>query len=274
MQRNRLGFSSLAFFGLVVVAVAAACSSPSPPPKAPPGLTCPTDPGEATPGPADMHCMGMPVQDVNPASCMNYDASSACGDDGGAPGDDGGAAGDDGGAAGEGGAAGDEGGAGSDGAAAATSECDYGATMFGPGSDGGGPVVVEGDDDDCKYHVSWTSSPICSSTLGVNFTVTVTYLGTDPPVPVTDIPATEGVLVEAFIPKTLDAACDTMFQHFSPTPFSPGHGLLQTSPGVYFGSVIFDQPGEWTLRFHIHEECSDLCANSPHGHAAFHINVP
>jgi hypothetical protein len=266
-EHSGIGFSSVAFFGLVVVTAVAACSSSSPPPKAPPGLTC-SAPGEATPGPADTHCVGQPVQDVNQASCMNYDASSACGDDGGAPGGDGGPAGDDSGA-GDGGGAGDDGGA-----AATANECDYGATMFGPGSDGGGPLVVEGDDDDCKYHVSWTSSPICSSTLGVNFTVTVTYLGTDPPIPVTDIPATEGVLVEAFIPKTLDAACDTMFQHFSPTPFSPGHGLLQTSPGVYFGSVIFDQPGEWTLRFHIHEECSDLCANSPHGHAAFHINVP
>jgi hypothetical protein len=151
--------------------------------------------------------------------------------------------------------------------------------MFGPGSDGGGPVVVEGDDDDCKYHVSWTSTPICqNAVLGVAFTVTVTYLGTNPPVPVTDVPADEGILVEAFIPKTLDAACDIMGEHFSPTPFAPGHGLLQTnpqtSPGVYFGSVIFDQAGEWTLRFHIHEECSDLCDNSPHGHAAFHINVP
>jgi hypothetical protein len=202
---------------------------------------------------------------------MNYDASSACGDDGGAPGNDGGAGGDDGGAPGN-----DGGGSGDDsGAAAAANECDYGATMFGPGADGGGPMVVEGDDDDCKYHVSWTSTPICeSAVLGVAFTVNLTYLGTNPPVPVTNIPATEGILVEAFIPKTLNAACDDMSEHFSPTLFEPGYGLLQTSPGVYFGSVIFDQAGEWTVRFHIHEECSDLCNNSPHGHAAFHINVP
>jgi hypothetical protein len=257
-----------------------------------------------------MHCAGQPVQDTRQASCTDYDASSACGDDGGgaaddsgAPGSDGGGAADDGGAAGtdgggaadgsaatgndggapgnDGGGAADDGGAtgnattggnegggaGDDGAAAAANACDYGATMFGS----------EGDDDDCKYHVSWTSTPICQSTLGVTFTVTVTYLGTG--LPVTNIPANYGVLPEAFIPTSLDASCDDMSTHVSPTifsPGSPGSGLLETTPtsGVYVGSIIFDQPGEWTVRFHIHEECSDLCGNSPHGHAAFHINVP
>jgi hypothetical protein len=158
--------------------------------------------------------------------------------------------------------------------AAAVANCDYGATMFGPGSDGG-PMVVEGDDDDCKYHVSWTSTPICkSSVLGVIFTVTVTYLGTNPPVPVTNLPW--GILPEAYIPTTLNTPCDDATTHASPTQFDPSSGLQQTSStsGVYEGPVIFDESGEWTLRFHIHEECSDLLANSPHGHAAFHITVP
>ncbi len=112
-ERPGIGFSSLAFFGLVVVAAVAACSSPSPPTKPPPGLTC-SDPGEATPGPADTHCVGKPVQRVNPASCDDDAAAAATGDDALASaegGDDGG--GDDGGGAGSS----DEG-------------CDYGATMF------------------------------------------------------------------------------------------------------------------------------------------------
>jgi hypothetical protein len=136
-------------------------------------------------------------------------------------------------------------------------------------------MVVEGDDDDCKYHVSWTSTPICkSSVLGVIFTVTVTYLGTNPPLPVTNLPW--GILPEAYIPTALITPCDDATMHISPTLFAPTSGLQQTSPtsGVYEGPVIFDQSGEWTLRFHIHEECSDLFANSPHGHAAFHITVP
>jgi hypothetical protein len=256
-ERSGIGLSSLAFFGLVVVAAVAACSSPSPPPKLPPGFTC-TDPGEATPGPADTHCVGHPVQIVNDSSCFP-DAGSAGGDDADASSESGGDGG-----AGDDGASGDAGGSASD--------CDYGATMFGPGSDGGGPVVVEGDDDDCKYHVAWTSTPIChSATLPVTFTVTVTNLKTG--LPVTDIPGTEGILPEAFIPTTLDAAC-AMTTHPSPTSFGDAH-LYETNPtsGVYVGQIIFDQAGEWTVRFHIHEECSDDFADSPHGHAAFHVTV-
>ena len=44
--------------------------------------------------------------------------------------------------------------------------------------------------------------------------------------------------------------------------------------GIYQGTVVFNGPGEWTVRFHIHEECADLLPDSPHGHAAFHIDVP
>jgi hypothetical protein len=151
-------------------------------------------------------------------------------------------------------------------------DCDYGATMYAGNATAGQPV--EGDDDDCKYHVSWTSTPICeSSTLGVTFTVTITNLTTG--LPVTDIPASEGILPEAFVPETLDASCDTATEHPSPSPFGSAH-LFQTTPtsGVYVGSVIFDQPGQWTVRFHIHEECSDALDDSPHGHAAFRITVP
>jgi hypothetical protein len=156
---------------------------------------------------------------------------------------------------------------------ASGNDCDYGPTIFGSSVTTDGGLVVEGDDDDCKYHVAWTSSPICSSSsLGATFTVTVTNLATG--LPVTDIPASEGILPEAFVPTSLDAACDTMTTHFSPTLFGDAH-LLQTSPtsGTYVGRIIFDQPGEWTVRFHIHEECSDSLPDSPHGHVAFHITV-
>jgi hypothetical protein len=271
LKRSEIGFSSLAFIGLVVVAAVAACSSPSPPAKPPPGLTC-TDPGEATPGPEDTHCVGQPVQVVNPASCSVDAAAAATGDDAAASAEGGSAEGgaDTGGAEG-----GDNGAAGDDGGAPSSDEdCEYGATMFGgTAASDGGLVVTEGDDDDCKYHVAWTSTPICHSpTLPVTFTVTVTNLTTG--LPVTDIPSTEGILPEAFIPTTLDAACDTMTTHPSPTLFGDAH-LYETSPssGVYVGQIIFDQAGEWTVRFHIHEECSDSLPDSPHGHAAFHLTV-
>ena len=32
---------------------------------------------------------------------------------------------------------------------------------------------AEGDDDDCKYHVSWTATPVCAN-ADVTFTVTIT----------------------------------------------------------------------------------------------------
>jgi hypothetical protein len=239
----------VAFLGLIA---AVGCSSSPQTPAAPPSFTC-SNPGEATPGPADTHCSGRPAQAVHASSCF-VDAATATSTDDAETSTE---AGDD-----------------EAGAPSVDDACDYGATMFGPSSARGddGPVVVEGDDDDCKYHVAWTSEPICqSSTLGVIFTVKVTSLSTG--LPVTDIPATEGILPEAFIPTTLDAACDTMTTHPSPTSFGDAH-LFQTTPGTYVGSIVFDQSGEWTVRFHIHEECSDLLDDSPHGHAAFHVTVP
>lgn len=205
-----------------------------------------------------MHCVGQPAQEVNASSCDPDAASPASGVDADAS---------------SAALSADDGGSG-DGGETSDDECAYGATMFGQGSADGGGAGGEGDDDDCKYHVVWTSSPICpSATIGVIFTVTVTNLTTG--LPVTDLPPAEGILPEAFIPTSLDASCDTMTTHFSPTPFGSAH-LFQTSAtsGTYVGSVVFDQSGEWTVRFHIHEECDDSLADSPHGHAAFHITVP
>jgi hypothetical protein len=147
-------------------------------------------------------------------------------------------------------AGGDDGGAGGG--------CPWGDTMFGH----------EGDDDDCKYHVVWLSTPICENT-NVLFTVTLTNLGDQSPV--TGIPG--GIILEPYIPVSLDASCDNQGSIVSP---SAGQFLVETpaGSGVYQGPVMFTAPGEWTLRFHIHEECADLLPDSPHGHAAFHIDVP
>ncbi len=226
---------------VVVASTGAACSSASPSPGATGPASC-SNPGEATPGPADMHCLGPDggvsvVQTVSETDCHPTAAQIA---EAGGGGDDGG--GDDGGAA--------------------ASGCDYGDTLFGH----------DAYDDDCKYHVTWTSTPICEGNLGVTFTVTVNNNATG--APVTDIPAAEGMIVEAFITPSLDAACDNVAlnNHVSPA----GGPLYQTSStsGVYTGRVVFDAPGLWTVRFHIHEECDDLFDDSPHGHAAFHVTVP
>jgi hypothetical protein len=123
---------------------------------------------------------------------------------------------------------------------------DYGDTMNG----------TEGDDDDCKYHVVYSTTPVCDP-AGATFTVTVTTKA-DPVKPVTGAAAT----LEAFLSDT----------HLSPT-FKPKS--VEKAGGVYdIGPVKFDRPGIWTVRFHFFETCSDTPADSPHGHAAFFINVP
>jgi hypothetical protein len=271
------------------VCLAAACSSSSNPatggpdaspdgvsfdaPVEAPAAMCST-PGMATAGPADTHCGGR-SQQTTQASC--YDDAGAgdgghvphVGGEGGADeggGGDGGsgeAGSSDDGGAGEAGS-GDDGGsseagggdAGNDGGGGGS--CDYGTTMFGH----------EGDDDDCKYHLTWTSSPICEGADGVIFTVAVTSKVDGSAVG--GIP--KGVLPEVFIPKTLDASCDDMASHISPGTAN----LVETAPGsgIYSGPIVFDMPGEWTVRFHIHAECVDQLDTSPHGHAAFHVTVP
>ena len=68
--------------------------------------------------------------------------------------------------------------------------------------------------------------------------------------------------VEAFLDPT----------HPTPSVNITNH---ETSPGKYtVGTVRFDRTGMWTVRFHFYETCSDVPADSPHGHAAFFLNVP
>jgi hypothetical protein len=123
----------------------------------------------------------------------------------------------------------------------------------------------EGDDDDCKYHVSWTSTSICEGAGGVEFTVVATYLGTTKPVTGAHIHP------EVFTTTPGDAACDDMSTHESPSTFEI---LGENPPGTYTGRILFDKPGQWTVRYHLNENCLDVLPNSPHGHAAFHLTVP
>jgi hypothetical protein len=88
----------------------------------------------------------------------------------------------------------------------------------------------------------------------------VTVIGLDPAGPITG----EGVdEIEAFT---------TVGVHVNPdhdTTFKPkGAGVYEVGP------ITFDQSGTWVVRFHIFEDCSDAPADSPHGHAAFYLDVP
>jgi hypothetical protein len=144
--------------------------------------------------------------------------------------------------------------------------CPYGATMYGQ----------EADDDDCKYHVVWTIGALCegdAGTIKVPVTVHVTNK-TDGSAMASD--ANTEVRAEVFTTTPGDAAapdyCDDNSTH--PAPGSEFH-LTQsaTQPGYWSGTVDFDQPGAWTIRFHFHEECLDVLDDSPHGHAAFHLTL-
>jgi hypothetical protein len=122
---------------------------------------------------------------------------------------------------------------------------DYGATMYG----------AAGDDDDCKYYLSWIATPI-KENADTFFTVTALRLADM-------MPATcAGVRPDVSLSIT----------HGVPAPKNPS---TEIAPGVYkVGPIAFDAPGTWTVRFHLYEECSDGPDDSPHGHAAFYVQVP
>jgi hypothetical protein len=114
---------------------------------------------------------------------------------------------------------------------------------------------AEADDDDCKYHLAWTATDIRQNT-DVTFTAVITTKTDGKPVPTGDVD------LEAFLNDT------------HPAPNSDAK-VTESPTGTYkIGPIRFDAAGKWTVRFHIHEDCSDLTEDSPHGHVAFFVNVP
>ena len=91
-----------------------------------------------------------------------------------------------------------------------------------------------------------------------NVTFTVTAV-----TKVDGLPATgANILAEVFLNDT------------HPAPNS-GQATSEMPGGVYdIGPIVFDAMGQWTVRFHLHEDCQDATDDSPHGHAAFYIEVP
>ena len=121
----------------------------------------------------------------------------------------------------------------------------FGATMYN----------AAGDDDDCKYRVSWLSSPIQKDT-NVMFTLTATRLADGQPARGANVGLT------AFLTPS------------HPTP-SPAINNGELPGGTYnIGPVIFDAPGMWTVRFSLYPTCSATPADSPQAHAAFYVAVP
>jgi hypothetical protein len=126
-----------------------------------------------------------------------------------------------------------------------------------PGTPDYGPTLYnsEADDDDCKYHVKFTATPVRRN-QNVTFTATATTKADGQPA------TGANVLAEVFLSDT------------HPAPNS-GQATTERPGGVYdVGPIVFDQMGTWTVRFHLHEDCQDTTADSPHGHVAFYIAVP
>jgi hypothetical protein len=143
-------------------------------------------------------------------------------------------------------------GAGDDGGSAADSGACPGdmASGYGPTMNG-----QSGSDDDCKYDVSWTSTPICLNQPAY-FTVKVTK-------------RTDGSPLEGADPRP-----DVVLGCTHPIGSHPVDPSPETAPGTYVvGPIVFDQPGQWVFRFHFFEACIDLVPDSPHGHAAFFVEV-
>jgi hypothetical protein len=136
-----------------------------------------------------------------------------------------------------------------------------------PGLDDGGAIDTppygptmsnaEGDDDDCKYHVKWSVASGGGSKTDGELTFTVTVTNKKDNSPVTQAP----IDIEAFLDDTHPA-------------LNTDQVSTETStPGTYtVGPVAFDTSGKWTVRFHIHDDCDDS-ETSPHGHAAFFVQV-
>jgi hypothetical protein len=128
---------------------------------------------------------------------------------------------------------------------------DYGPTMYN----------AQGDDDDCKYHVSFTSTPIYENT-DVTFTLVATKKADN-------LPAS-GLSPKGALP---DVYTEIFLNSSHPAPNAPTT-TSESPPGTFkIGPVRFDAPGQWTVRFHLFGNCEDA-EDSPHGHGAFFINVP
>jgi hypothetical protein len=121
----------------------------------------------------------------------------------------------------------------------------YGAPMYG----------TSGADDDCKYDVTWSSTPIRLAE-DATFTVTLNARATGAPVPGAQ------ARIEAFLSDV----------HPAPATLPT---VTETSSGVYrIAPIRFDRSGRWTVRFHFFDACLDALPDSPHGHAAFFVDVP
>ncbi len=120
----------------------------------------------------------------------------------------------------------------------------------------------EANDDDCKYQVGWWSTPI-QYNAEVTFYVSVVRTADGTPV--------TGATANTYAEIASNSGTGT------PPPDVGKAVTTEVNPGsgVYgIGPFLMNAHGQWQVRFHINENCSDLWPDSPHGHAAFYFTVP
>ena len=136
------------------------------------------------------------------------------------------------------------------------------------GTGAGGPTSGSGDfvvrysnvayDDDCKYGVSFQNSCLALNTP-VTFNVTLKRKA-------------DGSAATGADPNSPEIYLAADASHISP---SNNIKAPEGPAGTYaIGPIVFDKSGRWVVRFHYFESCSDVPADSPHGHVAFYIDVP
>ena len=135
---------------------------------------------------------------------------------------------------------------------------DAGDTGGGPGDFGDTMYNTSGNDDDCKYAVSYsiTGGGIC---VGGDTFFVVT-------------------LKDAIMNQPVTGADHVRPEVFNSTTMAPVNTstsmTTESPPGTYkIGPIKFPSSGGYTVRFHFYENCTDT-PSSPHGHAAFFVDVP
>lgn len=119
-------------------------------------------------------------------------------------------------------------------------------------------VGREADDDDCKYHVSFTNTCVAVN-QPVSFTLSLTRK------------------MDGMPGSGTNPAFPEVYLADEPSHLSPSNDITarEGPAGTYeIGPIVFDEPGRWVIRFHYFDTCSEVPADSPHGHAAFYIDVP
>lgn len=124
-----------------------------------------------------------------------------------------------------------------------------------------------GDDDGCKYHMTWSATPIAKN-QPFTLTVEATNLRTGEPLDTiaAQVPGKPALSrIEPAVP------CEP--SHHPPTEAYEAE-VKQIAPGKFtVGPFSLDESGRWVIRYHFYEECVDS-PTTPHAHVSFFVDVP